>query len=692
MRKIFLFIFIVSVPGIFAQAPATINYQGVARNSSGVPITNTVVNIQFKISSSTNPNFFTEIQNAVPVNSLGLLSTKIGKTAALPTSGWENTPTVLEVFLDINGSGLISLGSQTLSSVPYALYALNSANGLPAGTINGQTLRWDTISDIWKVSTNLTNDEQRVAVGLLPGSLPSKMSVGTSNSLDSAAFTAIHYSAQNSAASIRGAAFGNTSNTNTLNPFSTAIFGGQHVAYNVGSGFAVGNFGYGVSPGFGVGVIGLGSAKASNGVSIGVYGTTDSTSSTKRFAGYFDKGGVLIKDSLMLEPSGNPGNIGDVLIKASNNGKVKWSTPPTGVSSPWIQKPGFIHLNSNSDLVGIGTGTMIPQAKLELTSQPGNTNDAVKINDLSSGVSLHVIKTSQVGPTGFFDLNNTSSSANGLVTQTNGFGFALRAFNSNSSTSNYAGFFEGGIVTKGKSNAYGDFNFISNDNIGNVVFSIRNNGFTTLGSNFFNASKLNIEGNDPQTNYFGYAASPSTGITINNLNTTNNNFSSVNFAQSGVESAKIVGLHLNHTPARGELIFMTRDATNINEVLRFTSEGHIKTAGTNANATCSTSSSFSASINATKQPGSNDIKGAVLAVFTPSSVVGIGQSVTISVNFDKPYNTPPNVFTEALNQETATLGRFITATSTTGFTIKFFNNSATGAAVSSLNFKYFIIE
>ncbi|MCW3077174.1 MAG: hypothetical protein JWO32_1783 [Bacteroidetes bacterium] len=691
MKKIILLLLLSLSLQLFSQAPATINYQGVARNSAGTPVTNTVVTIQFKISSSTNPNFYSEIQNAVPVNSLGLLSTKIGMNTPLPVTGWEDTPTILQVFMDINGTGLISLGSQTLSSVPYALYSLNSGNTLPAGTLNGQTLRWDSISNIWKVSSNLTNDEQRVAVGLLPGSLPSKMSVGTFNPLDSAAFTSIHYFAQNSAASIRAAAFGSTSNTNTLNIFSTAIFGGQHVAYNTGSGYAVGNFGYGVSPGFGVGLLGLGSAKASNGVSIGVYGSTDSTSTTKRFAGYFDKGGVLIKDSLMLEPSGNPGNIGDVLIKASSNGKVKWSTPPAA-ASPWTQSPGFIHLNNNSDAVGIGTGTVMPQAQLEILSQTGGSGEVLRINDFSAGTSLHVIKNSPGGPTGFFELNNTSSSSNGLVTQTSGFGFALRAFNSNNSTSAYAGIFDGGLVTKGKSNLYGDFNFIANDNIGNVVFSIRNNGFTTLGSNFFTASKLNIEGNDTQTNYFGYAASPSTGITINNLNQTNNNFSSINFAQSGVESAKIVGLHLNHTPARGELIFLTRDATNINEVLRFTSEGHIKTAGTNLNSNCNSTNSFGASVTANKVTGSNDIKGEVLATVTGTPIIGPGQFVTITVNFDKTYNGVPNVFTEAMNQETASLNRFILSSSTTSFVIKFFNNNSTSMSLNTINFKYFIVE
>jgi len=118
-----------------SQTPATINYQGVVRDASGSPVTNTVVNLQFKISTSLAPNFFTETQTAVPVNSLGLLTTKIGATTPLPLTGWQNTPVTLEVFADVNGSGFISMGTQQLSSVPFALHAA-TAGSAPDPTIS----------------------------------------------------------------------------------------------------------------------------------------------------------------------------------------------------------------------------------------------------------------------------------------------------------------------------------------------------------------------------------------------------------------------------------------------------------------------------------------------------------------------------------------------------------------------------
>ncbi|MBA3665977.1 MAG: hypothetical protein H0W61_17505 [Bacteroidetes bacterium] len=372
MKKI-AFLFLMIALRAFSQVPATINYQGIARDASGAAITNTTVGLTFNISTSTSTNFYSEIQTAVPVNSLGLFSTKIGINTPLPSSGWEDTPAILNVLININGSGFVSLGSQTLSSVPYALYALNSGSSLPPGTRDGQTLRWDSISSTWLNSGNLTNDDVRVGVGVFPQTIKSKFSVATTNPFDSAAITAIHYVAQNKTAAIRGMAIGSTVG-GSGNPYSTAIFGGQHVAYNASTGFAIGNGGYGSSKKLGIGLAGFGATQINTGTAVGIYATVDTLSpGTNKYAAIFDRGAVFIGDSLMLNPAKNPGSLGDVLTLTGFNGRAKWK--PAG--GPWQRAflgGGFTtYLANNNDDVSIGLPSGVGASeKLHLHEQGGD--------------------------------------------------------------------------------------------------------------------------------------------------------------------------------------------------------------------------------------------------------------------------------------------------------------------------------
>ena len=391
LKKTFLFLLYITGLTAFSQTPATINYQGLVRDAAGTPVTNTVVNLQFKISTSSNPNFFTETQSAVPVNSLGLFSTKIGASSPLPITGWQNTPVMLEVLADVNGSGFISMGSQQLSSVPYALYAHQAGNALPTGTVNGQTLRWDASTNKWEPTTNLTNDNQRVGIGVLPNALNTKLAAVTSNPFDSAAVTGLHTAGTNRAAGIRGVVFGNTTNSNPNNPYSTAIYGGQHIAYNTGTGFSVGNFGFGSSAGFGIGLAGYGSAQSATAVAVGIYASVDTANNTpNKYAAIFDKGAVLIGDSLLMNPSTNPGNIGDVLTKTGFNGRVKWA--PAG-GGPWgrTQIGGIFntHLANPLDNVNIGLPSGIgANEKFHLHAQSGDAYMQISTSSTLNSVGL----------------------------------------------------------------------------------------------------------------------------------------------------------------------------------------------------------------------------------------------------------------------------------------------------------------
>ncbi len=111
----------------FSQAPQRINYQGLARNSAGVPIVNRPLVLKFELrqGSATSATVFTEEQS-VTTNSLGLFTTQIGKTttAGLSQVNWANGPTFMQLWVDTASNGnFTDLGVQEMLSVPYALHA-----------------------------------------------------------------------------------------------------------------------------------------------------------------------------------------------------------------------------------------------------------------------------------------------------------------------------------------------------------------------------------------------------------------------------------------------------------------------------------------------------------------------------------------------------------------------------------------
>ncbi len=130
----------------FSQTPTTpplINYQGIARNAAGMPITsvtNPSISIRFEIYATLNGGTaaFSELQQNIPLSNLGLFSTQIGKnTGNFGTVNWATGTWYLEVFIDINNSAnpTASLGRQQLVSVPYALYA-EKAGSAPAPSVS----------------------------------------------------------------------------------------------------------------------------------------------------------------------------------------------------------------------------------------------------------------------------------------------------------------------------------------------------------------------------------------------------------------------------------------------------------------------------------------------------------------------------------------------------------------------------
>ncbi|MGZ4034586.1 MAG: hypothetical protein ACXVP4_06945, partial [Bacteroidia bacterium] len=146
MKKSLLLAFsiILGCLSVFGQAPPQgINYQAVARNSSGNAIASTALTVRFTIHdvSGTGAVVYQETKT-VTTNIYGLFTAVIGTGS--PVSGtfsginWGINDKYLEVEVD-DGSGYASMGATQMMSVPYAFYAGNGPIGAtgPTGATGG---------------------------------------------------------------------------------------------------------------------------------------------------------------------------------------------------------------------------------------------------------------------------------------------------------------------------------------------------------------------------------------------------------------------------------------------------------------------------------------------------------------------------------------------------------------------------
>ncbi|HPF03301.1 MAG TPA: tail fiber domain-containing protein [Bacteroidales bacterium] len=135
---ILLFVFYLST----AQVPQGFNYQAIARDGSGNPITATPLQVRLTVQSLADDGtiFWQELHPSVTTNSFGLFTIVAGTGTRQPLStvpqfsdiNWKVTPKFLKTEIYYNNSWKV-MGSSQLFSVPYAMVA-DSASGLLSGT------------------------------------------------------------------------------------------------------------------------------------------------------------------------------------------------------------------------------------------------------------------------------------------------------------------------------------------------------------------------------------------------------------------------------------------------------------------------------------------------------------------------------------------------------------------------------
>jgi hypothetical protein len=152
---------VLMMAGLAAQAPATMSYQAVIRNVSGVLITNTQIGIEINIrqGSPTGTIVYTETQTPT-TNDNGLVSLEIGGGDGFSAINWAADTYFIETNTAVTPplTTYTITGVSKLMSVPYALYAKS------AETITGTLPETDPMYSSSKAAsiteadlTNLSN-------------------------------------------------------------------------------------------------------------------------------------------------------------------------------------------------------------------------------------------------------------------------------------------------------------------------------------------------------------------------------------------------------------------------------------------------------------------------------------------------------------------------------------------------------
>lgn len=137
MKQLFtLFLCLLVVTQLEAQAPPAFAYQGIARDAASNPIANQAISLRISILTAVDgPAVFSETHTTT-TNEVGLFTIFIGRgdnrTITLSELNWGIRAFYLQVEFDENGGDNYRLlGTTQLLSVPYALYAEHSGDSSP---------------------------------------------------------------------------------------------------------------------------------------------------------------------------------------------------------------------------------------------------------------------------------------------------------------------------------------------------------------------------------------------------------------------------------------------------------------------------------------------------------------------------------------------------------------------------------
>ena len=469
MFRLFTILFIVSIFRLNAQtsAPKLINYQGLARDAAGVPITSNF-DIQFIIKDATSV-VHNEVQIGISPNSLGLFSTLIGKPPNTLTVTALNTgPFSLDVLIK-TGSSFTLIGTQPLVSVPFALHANNvpssytnniltigaNSYSINSGSTITPTLSGDvvgsnsttTVTALRNIPIAAITPTNNQVLSFISGSWTPVSStvaavspwVKTGNTVTLSAINdnvGIGTNIPNATLDALGSASTTTSilkvtNSNTSNPSPAIIVssnGGAAInaTENSAAGANAGEF-TSINGGAIYGltieetksaILGENSSGTSNSLAHGIYGKTSNPDPNA--AGIFGENlgnGHGIKGVTNGPSSAIRGiNLHTATSAALADGVYGTTNNSSSLAA------GVYGLNSGGGPGVYGTSSFAGVIGLGSAGGPG-----VQGNNIGTGHAIHGLKTGASGNAGRFEINNTGNSADALFASTLGSGAAVHA-------------------------------------------------------------------------------------------------------------------------------------------------------------------------------------------------------------------------------------------------------------------------
>ncbi len=691
MRSFLVYIFLFLYLGVFSQAPNYINYQAIARDASGTILASSNIGVKFKIlqGSPTGTVSYEETNN-VTSSSSGIFTVAIGAgtavTGSLSAIDWASGPYYIEVSIDpAGGTSYSVVGVSQLLSVPYALYAAKSggSSAMPTGTVTGQTMYWNQLANKWEVDNNLFNNGTKVTVGD-PFVSNNKFKVVSYNGADSSAIFAYKPNSNGNAAAVRGISTGSSANSGsiTINP----IIGGHFVGYNInGSGTALGVLGQGTSPnGDAVGVVAIGSSSSTaNGISVGLYATAVGTNTYNSYAAIFEKGKVIIRDSLQYDIAGSVGN---VLVRGIG-GKAYWGT---GGSGPWVRNlisgSQNVQFNTNTDLLNIGLPSGI------------SANEKVHMHNTTGDTYINLSTSSNSGRVGLVFGESTNWS------------HAFMSFDNSNNNLSYRVSSKLALMQEGNTAALhlGKIPATASSLSKLVVYD----SVLTAGSRpLLKLVNLSGSGTGPAGMFLGEGTGSGVGLGYIKLGVQE---------YFRISDPSLVSSHYFTFKKTGEfypgsdgvatgLGFIKGGPGTTNDLIvsgpsqaSIVFDGHLKAAGPNPTVTVGTSgtnlSSFPFTVTLTGG-NNNDIKGSLRAVNTFSLVFQMystsSDELSMTVLFNRPYANPPTVVVSPKN-DIMGLTYFTTIMAgNAGFVIHVRNQSSAGVSVNGstpFEFNYIVIE
>jgi hypothetical protein len=182
-KYIFIVVMLVFVSSAMAQIPQQLNYQGIARNASGEPISTHVITVRLSIIDSASNGIVTyQETKTVSTNYVGLFTIVIGAPGGTNVIGtiasinWSTGKKYIKLEIDPNGASNFSLvGMNQLQSVPFALSAdpVGPASGdltgsFPAPSIANSAVSFAKLNPLVVTTINGKLSSSDTATMLLP--------------------------------------------------------------------------------------------------------------------------------------------------------------------------------------------------------------------------------------------------------------------------------------------------------------------------------------------------------------------------------------------------------------------------------------------------------------------------------------------------------------------------------------------